>query len=112
VRHRGKIDAALNNAKRAIEIADEFGSLAAFLWRFEPDPEARAHLLASQRLETLSTSPESAAMAKELKRRGWAFLGPTTAYAFMQAMGLVNDHAHDCCVREEVERARSAFVRP
>lgn len=112
VRHRGKIDAALGNARRAVEIADEFGSLAAFLWRFEPDPADRPRRLTRERLETMTTSPESVALARALKRRGWAFIGPTTAYAFMQAMGLVNDHLHDCHVREAVERARSAFTRP
>ena len=106
VRHRGKIEAVINNAKRAREIVAREGSLAAFLWRYEPDP---AQLSEPQ---TASTSAESVALSKELKKQGWKFVGPTTVYAFMQAMGLVNDHVHECVVREQVERARAAFERP
>ena len=104
IRHRGKIEAVVNNARRALELVEREGSLAAFVWRYEPTvapgPEFRA------------TSAESIALSKELKKRGWSFVGPTTVYAFMQAMGLVNDHAEDCAIRAEVERARATFRRP
>lgn len=106
VRHRGKIEAAINNARRAEELVDQEGSLAAFVWRYEPG----AAKLGSQ--EIASTSAESIALSKELKKRGWRFVGPTTVYAFMQAMGLVNDHAQDCAIRAEAERARANFRRP
>jgi len=104
VRHRGKIEAAINNAKRAQELVREEGSLAAFVWSFEPPALAKPQMV--------STSPASVAMSKALKKRGWAFVGPTTVYAFMQAMGLVNDHAEDCAIRAPVEHARAAFRRP
>ncbi|MCP8900028.1 DNA-3-methyladenine glycosylase I [Gilvimarinus xylanilyticus] len=106
VRHRGKIEAVINNARRAQELVAECGSLAAFFWRFEP---ARKGVAAPQ---TLTTTEESKALAKELKKRGWKFVGPTTAFAFMQAMGLVNDHVYECAVRDKVERAREKFKRP
>ncbi len=106
VRHRGKIEAAINNARRARELIDREGSLAAYVWRWEPDP---ATLGAPQ---SVSTSPESVALSKDLKARGWRFVGPTTVYAFMQAMGLVNDHAEACAIRAEAERARAAFTPP
>ena len=110
VRHRGKIESVINNAKRAHELIDEAGSLAAFLWRFEPTPKSRPKRVTRQTI--LPTSPESIALSKELRRRGWSFVGPTTVYAFMQAMGLVNDHVHGCCCREPSEAERRAFVRP
>lgn len=106
VRHRGKIEAVINNAKRARELVKQEGSLAAFIWRFEPDSKA----LASP--QTVSTSAESMALSKELKRQGWKFVGPTTVYAFMQAMGLINDHVEECVIRARVERARKKFKRP
>lgn len=106
VRHRGKIEAVVNNAQRAQELVEREGSLAAYLWRYEPDP---ANLAAPQ---TASKSAESVALSKDLKRRGWRFVGPTTVYAFMQAMGLINDHVGDCVIRTDVERARSTFHRP
>lgn len=106
VRHRGKIEAVVNNARRAVELVEREGSLAAYVWRYEPDP---ARLAPPQ---TVTTSAEAVALSKDLKKRGWRFVGPTTAYAFMQSMGLVNDHTEDCVVRLEVERARAAFVRP
>ncbi|MEM9381652.1 MAG: DNA-3-methyladenine glycosylase I [Planctomycetota bacterium] len=112
VRHRGKIDAALNNARRALDVVDEFGSLAAYVWRFEPAAESRPPRVTQAWAATAATSPESKAMAKELKKRGWAFVGPTTVYAFMQSMGLVNDHTEDCVVRERCEAARRRFERP
>lgn len=106
VRHRGKIEAVINNAKRAIEMVEKEGSIASFVWRYEPDPESLG-LPQSQ-----STSETSVALSKELKRRGWKFVGPTTVYAFMQAMGLINDHAEDCVYREKAETLRSEFERP
>jgi DNA-3-methyladenine glycosylase I len=108
VRHRGKIEAVINNAGRAVELVSEVGSLAAFAWRFEPDP--RAGGLRREAIEAHTN--ESRALAKELKRRGWRFVGPTTVYAFMQAMGLVNDHLEGCAAWSEVERARAKFKRP
>lgn len=106
VRHRGKIEAVINNARCARELVREEGSLAAFIWRHEPDPRT----LAAPR--SVSVSAESIALSKALKKRGWKFVGPTTVYAFMQAMGLVNDHVEGCVVRAKVERARKAFKRP
>ncbi len=106
VRHRGKIEAAINNAGRALEMVRSEGSLAAFFWRYEPEPAP------PDPPQAVSTSPESVAISKELKRRGWRFVGPTTVYAFMQAMGLVNDHAGGCVIRARVERARSGFRPP
>ena len=106
IRHRGKIEAAINNAKRAQEMVKQEGSLAAFFWGYEPDPTA---LPAPQ---TVSTSPESVAISKELKKRGWKFVGPTTVYAFMQAMGLINDHVEGCVMRAAVEKARKSLKRP
>jgi len=106
VRHRGKIEAVINNAKRAVELVKEEGSLSAFVWRYEPDPASLP------KPQTVSTSPESIALSKELKKRGWKYVGPTTAYAFMQAMGLVNDHAEGCFVRAQVEKERRRFKKP
>jgi DNA-3-methyladenine glycosylase I len=112
VRHRGKIESAVNNARRALALRDECGSLAAFFWRFEPEPRSRPARLTQARLRTMATTPESVALSQELKRRGWTFVGPTTAYAFMQAMGLVNDHLHGCAVGLSAARARRAFRVP
>ncbi|MEH6630750.1 MAG: DNA-3-methyladenine glycosylase I [Halopseudomonas aestusnigri] len=106
IRHRGKIEAVINNAKRAQEMVKAEGSLAAFLWLYEPDPETLG------KPQTQTTSPESIALSKELKKRGWKFVGPTTAYAFIQAMGLINDHVEGCICREKVEQARKNFKRP
>lgn len=106
VRHRGKIEAVINNARRACELVEREGSLASFFWRYEP----KAANLAEP--QSASTSAESLALSKELKKRGWKFVGPTTVYAFMQAMGLINDHATECALRTEVERARDSFLRP
>lgn len=106
VRHRGKIEAVINNAKRALELVKQEGSLAAFFWRYEPDAKQLAEP------QSVSTSAESIALAKELKKLGWKFVGPTTAYAFIQAMGLINDHVADCVIRSKVERARKSFKRP
>lgn len=112
VRHRGKIEAAIGNAKAAAKTADEFGSFAAYVWRFEAKPSNRPKKITRAVLATMTTSPEATAMSKDLKKRGFAFVGPTTVYAFMQAMGLVNDHLDGCLVRAEVERRRKAFARP
>ena len=106
VRHRGKIEATINNARRAIELVEKEASLAAFIWRFEPEPRDL------EEPQSVSTSPTSVALSKELKRRGWRFVGPTTVYAFMQAMGLVNDHAVDCAVRSDAMTAHASFQRP
>ncbi len=106
VRHRGKIEAAINNSRRARELIEREGSLAAFVWGYEPDPKQLA------KPQTVSTSAAATALSKDLKKLGWKFLGPTTVYAFMQAMGLINDHVADCVVRPEVERARQSFRRP
>ena len=112
VRHRGKIESAINNARRAEELVDEAGSLAAFVWRFEPAPATRPRRMTREALMELAQTDESRALAKELKRRGWTFVGPTTVYAFMQAMGLVDDHLEHCAARPRVEAARAAFARP
>jgi DNA-3-methyladenine glycosylase I len=112
VRHRGKIEAALNNARRALALIEEAGSLAAFVWRFEPDPASRPQRLDAAALARLTRSPESEALSRALKARGWSFVGPTTIYAFMQAVGLINDHVEGCMCRAPVEAARRAFVRP
>ena len=112
VRNRGKIEATINNARRCADLVDEFGSLAAYVWSFEPDTAVRPATLDRAALMELTTAAESHAMSKDLRKRGWAFVGPTTVYAFMQAMGLVNDHLEGCYVRPEVDRERAAFVRP
>ncbi len=110
IRHRGKIEAAINNAKRTIELIDEFGSLAAYVWQYEPQARSRPRRVTLNSIP--STSPESVSMSKDLKRRGWSFVGPTTIYAFMQAMGLVDDHLSGCRTREEVEAVRGTFTGP
>jgi DNA-3-methyladenine glycosylase I len=112
IRHRGKIESTINNAKRALALIEERGSLAAYFWSWEPDPKARPKKMSRQALMKMSITDQSIALSKDLKKRGWTFVGPTTCYAFMQAMGLVNDHVHDCAVREEVEVARQRFARP
>ncbi|HEY3179221.1 MAG TPA: DNA-3-methyladenine glycosylase I [Casimicrobiaceae bacterium] len=112
VRHRGKIESTINNAKRARELVAEFGSLAAYFWRYEPNLKARPKRLTREALAAMSASMESIALSKDLKKRGWTFVGPTTVYAFMQAMGLVNDHVHDCTVREIVRHKRESFRPP
>ena len=112
VRHRGKIESTINNARRAQELGQEFGSLAAYFWRWEPTPAARPATITREVLAVMPTSAESTALAKDLRKRGWSFVGPTTIYAFMQAMGLVNDHVHSCSVHREVARARAKFRPP
>jgi len=112
VRHRGKIESTINNAKRALALIDEKGSLAAYFWSWEPPANARPKRLTRAQLMKMSTTPQSIALSKDLKARGWTFVGPTTCYAFMQAMGLVNDHIEGCDVRADIERLRPRFARP
>jgi DNA-3-methyladenine glycosylase I len=112
IRHRGKIVSTINNAKRAREMADEFGSLAAWFWAFEPGKDERPEIVDLAHLRANPTTAVSVRVSKELKKRGWSFVGPTTVYAFMQAMGLVNDHLEGCACRAEVEKERNAFKRP
>jgi DNA-3-methyladenine glycosylase I len=99
VRHRGKIESTINNARRCAEVVDEFGSLSNYVWRFEPDRKTRPKKLTWDALKAMPATPESTALSKDLRTRGWRFVGPTTIYAFMQAMGLVNDHLHGCAFR-------------
>jgi len=105
VRHRGKIEAVINNAKQAKALIKEKGSLAAYVWGYEPAKKADGKTL-------VATTAESIAMSKDLKKRGWKFVGPTTVYAFMQAMGLVNDHAEECVVRKKAVTVRKKFRKP
>jgi len=111
IRHRGKIEATINNAGRAIELQREFGTLARYFWQYEVDVSKRPKKLTRDVLRTFTTSPEAIALSKDLKKRGWKFVGPTTMYAFMQAMGLVNDHQHDCFVRAELAQARTQLPK-
>lgn len=106
VRHRGKITATINNAKRAQELITEFGSLAHYFWQFEPKRDE------TNAPDFMATCEESVALSKDLKKRGWKFVGPTTMYAFMQAMGMVNDHADGCTLRVKSMQLRAALVRP
>ncbi len=112
VRHRGKIESTINNARRVLDLVEQEGSLAAFAWRFEPPVEERPARVDRASLMELSLTPTSKALSKDLKSRGFSFIGPTTAYAFMQAMGLVNDHLEGCFARREAESARAGFERP
>ncbi len=112
IRHRGKIESVVNNARRALALEAEFGSLAAYFWRWEPAAAERPERIDVTALKGMATTATSHALSRDLKRRGWTFVGPTTAYAFMQAMGLVNDHLEGCFVREQVERQRRRFARP
>lgn len=106
VRHRGKIEAVINNARQTQDLIKREGSLAAFIWQYEPDEKQLAEP------QSVSTTAESIALSKELKKMGWKFVGPTTVYAFMQAMGLVNDHVVGCVSRSKVEHARKHFEPP
>lgn len=112
VRHRGKIESTINNARRCIELVEEQGSLARYVWSFEPDPRSRPKTLEWAKLAQQTTSPEAIALSKDLKKRGWTYVGPTTVYSFMEAMGLVNDHVTPCDMRAEAEKERRAFERP
>ncbi len=110
IRHRGKIESVLNNAKRAVELAEAEGSLAAWFWRHEPPKSARPKKVVKGAIPAKTET--STVVSKALKKQGWSYVGPTTVYAFMQAMGLVNDHLHGCFARKRVERERKAFERP
>lgn len=113
VRHRGKIESTINNAARVLELRREFGTLAHYVWRFEPlAAEGRPDRLTADAVRALTTSAASVALSKDLKKRGWSFVGPTTMYAFMQAMGLVNDHFDGCHTRQAAADARGAFTVP
>lgn len=112
IRHRGKIVSTINNASRALEVQKEFGSLAAYFWRFEPRPEDRPVEVTREVVYAMPQTEASKALSKDLRKRGFTFVGPTTCYAFMQAMGLVNDHFEDCFCRGEVEALRARFSRP
>ena len=112
VRNRAKIEATINNARRCLELIEEFGSLAAYVWSFEPDRRLRPRSLDWTTLSQMGPSQSAKGMSKDLKRRGWTFVGPTTIYSVMESIGLVNDHISRCHFRREVERARSRFRRP
>jgi DNA-3-methyladenine glycosylase I len=110
VRHRGKIESTINNAQRALELIDEHGALSTYVWGFMPSAADRPKRLTRDVLRTMTTAPASIALSKDLKRRGWSFVGPTTVYAFMQAMGMVNDHLEGCVIRPATEAARKTGV--
>jgi DNA-3-methyladenine glycosylase I len=112
VRHRGKIESTLNNARQARKLIDEIGSLSSFVWGFEPRPSSRPRRITKRVLMSQTTTPESVALSRALKARGWTFVGPTTSYAFMQAMGLVNDHLEGCAFRKPTATARARFRVP
>ena len=112
IRHRGKIESTINNANRARELVKEAGSLAAFFWSFEPKPHERPKLINRAAVMAMPKTEVSTLISKELKKRGWSFVGPTTVYAFMQAMGMVNDHLEGCVCRAIVEAERKRFKRP
>jgi DNA-3-methyladenine glycosylase I len=112
IRHRGKIVSTINNARRAIDLRKEFGSLSRYFWGYEPRPEDRPAVVDREHIVANPTTATSVRISKDLKKRGWTFVGPTTVYAFMQAMGLVNDHLDGCFCRPEVEAMRAALVRP
>jgi DNA-3-methyladenine glycosylase I len=112
IRHRQKLESAVNNAKRSLELIEERGSLAAYLWSFEPDAKERPKRVTWPALGKLTESAASRALSKDLRQRGFSFVGPTTMYAMMQAMGLVNDHLEGCDARARVEAARAALTRP
>lgn len=112
VRHAGKIASTLNNARRVLELRREFGSLGAYVWRLEPDAASRPERVTLEAVKATTTSPASIALSKDLKKRGWTFVGPTTLHAFMQAMGLVNDHLEGCASRQAALAARAGFTPP
>ena len=109
IRHRGKIEAAINNARCAEQLLESENSLAAYFWKFEPSAASRPQTITRDTLRSMTQCAESVALSKDLKKRGWKFVGPTTMYAFMQAMGLVNDHEETCWVRQSALNARKAF---
>ena len=106
VRHRGKIESTINNAKRALELIEEHGSISTYVWGFLPPAKERPRVMTRAALQKMPSTPTSLRLSKELKRRGWSFVGPTTLYAFMQAMGMVNDHLEGCAIRPLAEAAR------
>lgn len=106
IRHRGKIEAVINNAQKACEMVEQEGSLAGFFWRYEASPDEVSPP------QSASTSVTSIKLSKELKKRGWKFVGPTTVYSFMQAMGLINDHAEGCFLRDGIDESRQKFIPP
>ena len=110
VRHAGKIASTINNAQRVLELRREFGSLGAFVWRLEPAAAERPERVTHETVQAMPTSAASVALSKDLKKRGWTFVGPTTMHAFMQAMGLVNDHIEGCASRQAALAARAAFT--
>jgi DNA-3-methyladenine glycosylase I len=112
IRHRGKIRSTINNAARVQELIKEFGSFAAYIWQFEQPEKTRPKKCDYATLSKITMSDESKALSKDLKRRGWSFVGPTTCYAFMQSMGMVNDHVEGCHCREKIQQARKKFKRP
>ena len=112
IRHRGKIKSTINNANRALDLQKEFGTLGAYFWSFEPKPEQRPKVMNYEWAMANTTTDISTAISKDLKKRGWSFVGPTTCYAFMQAMGMVNDHLEGCHCRPKIEDMRNAFKRP
>jgi DNA-3-methyladenine glycosylase I len=112
VRNRAKIEATINNARRLPELVEEYGSLAAYVWHYEPTSGSRPAVMDHATLVAASVSAESVAMSGDLRRRGWAFVGPTTAYSVMESVGLINDHLEGCHVRDEVEAERTIFARP
>lgn len=112
IRHRGKINSTINNANRALQMRDEFGTLAAYFWGWEPGRDDRPDAMDAKTLMAIAKTDISTAISKDLKKRGWSFVGPTTVYAFMQAMGMVNDHIEGCIIRQEVEALRRNFIRP
>ena len=111
IRHRGKIKSTINNAAKAIEMVEREGSLGRWFWSWEPSAAERPDRV-TRAVAGMPNTEISTAMSKELKKRGWSFVGPTTCYAFMQAMGMVNDHIEGCFCREKIEKAHAEFVRP
>lgn len=112
VRHRGKIESTINNAARIQEIIEEYGSFTSYVWQYEPQKKDRLKSFDYKTLSKITQSVESVAFSKDLKKRGWSFVGPTTCYAFMQSMGVVNDHIEGCCCRDKIEEERKKFERP
>jgi DNA-3-methyladenine glycosylase I len=112
VRHRAKIESAIHNAKQALRLVERHGSLARFVWRFEPPAKERPRRLTRAAVVKLTETPASRALSKALRDEGFRFVGPTTMYAFMQAMGLVNDHLEGCATRERALTGRARFRVP
>ena len=109
VRHRGKIESVINNANRAKELEKEFGSLAAYFWSWDPHADERPKEFSANTVKAMAKTDTSKALSKDLKKRGWSFVGPTSVYAFMQAMGMVNDHVEECFCRKDIEKFRQGI---